>query len=98
MKGKRGAVDSAFLEGNAQNIATYELVPDLQGDPFVIGYHVPQGVGWRRGWDRRKRWGFPNVCNITPSWHPLSIGSSQDMFLVQTTQPTDLPVASCSES
>ena len=33
-------MDSA-LEGNAWNIATYELVPDLQGDPFVVGYHVP---------------------------------------------------------
>ena len=31
----------SLLEGDAQNIATYELVPDLWGDPFVIGYHVP---------------------------------------------------------
>ena len=31
----------SLLESNAQNIATYELVPDLGGDPFVIGYHVP---------------------------------------------------------
>ena len=33
-------MDSA-LEGDAQNIAIYELVPDLRGDPFIIGYHVP---------------------------------------------------------
>ena len=39
----------SLLEGDAQNTATYELIPDLQGDPFVIGYHVPQGVGWWRG-------------------------------------------------
>ena len=37
---KRGS-ELTLLEGNAQNIATYELVPDLQRDPFVIGYHVP---------------------------------------------------------
>ena len=28
-------------EGDAWNITTYKLVPDLQGDPFVIGYQVP---------------------------------------------------------
>ena len=39
----------SLLEGNAWNIATYELVPDLQGDPFVIGYYVPQGVEQWRG-------------------------------------------------
>ena len=61
---EKGMVDSAFLEGNAQNIGTYELVPDL-GDPFVVGYHVPQGVGWGRGWDRGKRWVVPDICNIT---------------------------------
>ena len=33
-------MDSA-LEDDAQNIAAYELVPNLQGDPFVVGYHVP---------------------------------------------------------
>ena len=33
-------MDSA-LEGDAWNITTYELVPDLQGDLFVVGYHVP---------------------------------------------------------
>ena len=31
----------SLLEGNARNIVIYELVPDLQGDPFVIGYHIP---------------------------------------------------------
>ena len=38
----------------------------------------------------------PTPCSgeSTPSWHPLPIGSSQDTFLVQTTQLTDLPVAS----
>ena len=29
------------LEGNAQNIAAYKLVPDLQGDPFIVHNHVP---------------------------------------------------------
>ena len=38
---RREAVDSAFLEDDAWNIATYKPVPDLWGDPFVIGYHVP---------------------------------------------------------
>ena len=33
-------MDSA-LESDAQNIAAYELVPDLQGDPFTVSYHVP---------------------------------------------------------
>ena len=28
-------------EGDAQNITTYKLVPDLQRDPFVIHDHVP---------------------------------------------------------
>ena len=37
---EREAVDLA-LEGNARNITAYELVPDLQGDPFIVGYHVP---------------------------------------------------------
>ena len=32
-------MDSA-LEGNAWNIATYKLVPNLRGDPFIVGYHV----------------------------------------------------------
>ena len=31
----------SLLEDDAQNITTYKLVPDLPGDPFVIGYHVP---------------------------------------------------------
>ena len=31
----------SLLEGDAQNITTYKLVPDLPGDSFVIGYHVP---------------------------------------------------------
>ena len=56
-------VDSAFLEGDAQNIAACKLVPDLWGDSFIIGYHIPQGVGWWRGWDGEKRWGVPDVCN-----------------------------------
>ena len=30
----------SLLDGDAQNIATYKLVPDHQEDPFVIGYHV----------------------------------------------------------
>ena len=29
------------LKGNAQNITAYELIPDLQGDPFIISYHIP---------------------------------------------------------
>ena len=40
MEEERGS-ELSLLEGNAQNIATYELVPDLQRDPFVIDYHVP---------------------------------------------------------
>ena len=36
----------SLLEGDAQNIAAYKLVLELGGDPFVIGYHAPQGVGW----------------------------------------------------
>ena len=39
--GNREVMDSA-LEGDAQNIAVYELVPDFWGDPFIVGYHVPQ--------------------------------------------------------
>ena len=29
------------LEGDAQNIAAYTLIPDLCRDPFIVGYHVP---------------------------------------------------------
>ena len=43
---EKGAVDSAFLESDAWNITIYELLPDLQGDSFIVGYHIPQGVGW----------------------------------------------------
>ena len=38
---RREVVDSAFLKGDAWNIAIYELVPDLSEDPFIVGYHVP---------------------------------------------------------
>ena len=31
----------SLLEGDARNITIYKLIPDLWGDPFVIGYHVP---------------------------------------------------------
>ena len=62
MEKERGS-GLSLLEGNAWNITTYELVPDLQEDPFVVGYHVPQRVGWQRGWDRGKRWGVPDICN-----------------------------------
>ena len=31
----------SHLEGNAWSIAIYELVPDLQEDPFIVCYHVP---------------------------------------------------------
>ena len=40
MEEERGS-ELSLLEGNAWNIATYELVPNLQGDPFIVGYHVP---------------------------------------------------------
>ena len=40
MEEERGS-GLSLLEGDAWNITTYELVPDLQGDPFIIGYHVP---------------------------------------------------------
>ena len=42
---------------------TYKLVPDLGGDPFIIHDHIPQGVGWWRGWKWGKRWGVPDICN-----------------------------------
>ena len=60
---KKEVVDSAFLEDDAWNISTYKLVPNLRGDPFIIGYHIPQGVGWGREWDREKRWEVPDVHN-----------------------------------
>ena len=53
----------SLLESDARNITTYELVPDLWGDPFIVGYHVPQGVGQWRGWDGGKRWGIPDIYN-----------------------------------
>ena len=74
----------SLLEGNAWNIATYELVPDLQGDPFVIGYYVPQGVEQWRGWDRRKRWGVPDVCNVV---HQTGHGELEKFFVL--TLPID---------
>ena len=40
MERRRRQWNSA-LEGDAWNIATYELLPDLHKDPFVIGDHVP---------------------------------------------------------
>ena len=46
---RKGGSGLSLLEGDAQNIAAYELFPDLEGDPFVVGYHVLQGVGWWRG-------------------------------------------------
>ena len=39
--GKERGDGLSILEDNAQNIAIYKLIPDLQGDPFVVGYHVP---------------------------------------------------------
>ena len=38
---RKGGGGTQPLEGNAQNITTYELLPDLCRDPFVIGDHVP---------------------------------------------------------
>ena len=38
---EEGGNGLSLLEGDAQNIATYKLVPDPQGDPFIVGYHVP---------------------------------------------------------
>ena len=40
MEEERGS-GLSLLEGDAWNIATYELVPDLWGDPFIVGYHIP---------------------------------------------------------
>ena len=37
------------LEGDAQNIATYKLISDLGGDPFIVCDHVPQSVGQQKG-------------------------------------------------
>ena len=54
----------SLSEGNARNITTYKLVPDLCRDSFVIGYHVPESVGQWREWNGGKRWGVPDVCNI----------------------------------
>ena len=42
-------------EGDAWNITTYELVPNFYRDLFIIGYHIPQKVGWRRGQDGGQR-------------------------------------------
>ena len=53
----------SLLEGDSRNIAIYKLVQDLQEDPFVVGYLVPQGVGQWRGWDGGKRWGIPDIYN-----------------------------------
>ena len=39
MERERGSRLS-LLEGDAQNITAYELVPDLWEDPFVIDYHI----------------------------------------------------------
>ena len=36
---KRGG-GLSLLEGDAWNIATYKLVPDLWGDSFIVGYHI----------------------------------------------------------
>ena len=55
----------SLSKGNAQNIAAYKLIPDLQGDPFIVGYHVPQGVGQWRERDGGKRWGVLGICNTT---------------------------------
>ena len=64
MEKKRGS-GLSLLEGDAQNIATYELVPDLRGDPFIVGYHVLQGVGqWRERMEWGKRWEVPDICNL----------------------------------
>ena len=38
---RKGGDGLSLLESNAWNIATYKLVPDLQGNTFVIGYHDP---------------------------------------------------------
>ena len=62
MKGERGS-GLNLSEGDAWNIATYKLVPDLCRDPFVVGYHVPLPVGQWRGQDRGKRQEVPTIYN-----------------------------------
>ena len=73
-------MDLAILEGDAQNITIYELVPDLRGGSFVVGYHVPRGVGWWRGWDGGERWGVPDICNtcrgVVHAYHTM-VGPSE---------------------
>ena len=51
---EKGAVDSAFLESDAWNIATYELVPDLQTSLLVTMSHKvwdggEDGIGKKDG-------------------------------------------------
>ena len=67
MERERGS-GLSLLEGDAQNIAIYELVPNLQEDPFITGYHVPQRVGQWREWNGTKRWGIPDICNTQNPW------------------------------
>ena len=55
------------LEGDAQNIITYELVPDLWRDSFVIHDHVPHPVGQWRGWEWGKSREVLDICNVTLS-------------------------------
>ena len=38
---RRGGDGLSLLEDDAWNITTYEPVPDLWGDSFIVGYHVP---------------------------------------------------------
>ena len=38
---RKGGDGTQPLEGDAKNIAAYELLPDLHRDPFVIGDHIP---------------------------------------------------------
>ena len=38
---RKGGSGTQPLESNAQNITTYELLPDLHRDPFVVGNYIP---------------------------------------------------------
>ena len=59
-----------------QTSVTYELLPDLCRDFFVIGYHVPQWLGQWRGQKGRKRQGVPGICNTMVFLELLPFGVS----------------------
>ena len=89
----------SLSEGDAWNITTYELVPDLYRDPFVVGYHVPESVGQWREWNGGKRWGVPDICNTTIFPVNLQVDGpeprkSQDDFVLSTVEDEEVTMLS----